>query len=259
MARKSISKKRRFEIFKRDKFTCQYCGAVSPDVILHVDHITPVKEGGGDDILNLVTACAGCNLGKGATRLDDQSELKKQQALLVELEERRQQIEMLLDWRKELHEFDNQTVDRLGQYISDRWQFPPNQNGCADLKKWMGRYTFQELIEAIEASFQSQIKYSGDKVTEESWNLAFAKIPAFATIARQGVDKPYMRDLYYIRGILKNRFGELDDPQWLARLERIHLAGITLEYLTKFAKSRGADEYDFLSEVVSLVPIETWE
>lgn len=36
--RKSLSKKTRFEVFKRDSFECQYCGAHPPSTILHVDH-----------------------------------------------------------------------------------------------------------------------------------------------------------------------------------------------------------------------------
>jgi 5-methylcytosine-specific restriction endonuclease McrA len=48
--RKSISKKARFEVFKRDAFSCQYCGAHPPDSILHVDHIVPVALGGGNEI-----------------------------------------------------------------------------------------------------------------------------------------------------------------------------------------------------------------
>ena len=40
--RKSLSKKIRFEVFKRDKFTCQYCGKTAPNVVLEVDHIEPV-------------------------------------------------------------------------------------------------------------------------------------------------------------------------------------------------------------------------
>lgn len=44
--RKSISKKLRFEVFKRDSFTCQYCGKMAPDVVLEVDHINPVASGG---------------------------------------------------------------------------------------------------------------------------------------------------------------------------------------------------------------------
>lgn len=34
--RKSISKKVRFEVFKRDGFSCQYCGATPPGALLHV-------------------------------------------------------------------------------------------------------------------------------------------------------------------------------------------------------------------------------
>jgi hypothetical protein len=69
-ARKALSKKVRFEVFKRDGFTCQYCGATPPKAILHVDHIVPVKEGGGNEETNLVTACDHCNLGKSANSLE---------------------------------------------------------------------------------------------------------------------------------------------------------------------------------------------
>lgn len=58
--RRPVSKKLRFEVFKRDNFKCQYCGASAPDVILEVDHINPVAKGGKNDILNLVTSCRDC-------------------------------------------------------------------------------------------------------------------------------------------------------------------------------------------------------
>jgi hypothetical protein len=67
--RKSISKKTRFEIFKRDGFSCQYCGATPPGVLLHLDHIVALANGGADDSDNLVTSCEPCNLGKGARAL----------------------------------------------------------------------------------------------------------------------------------------------------------------------------------------------
>ena len=49
----SISKKIRFEVFKRDGFTCQYCGNTPPNVILEVDHIEPKSKNGKDDINNV--------------------------------------------------------------------------------------------------------------------------------------------------------------------------------------------------------------
>lgn len=69
--RRSTGKRLRFEVFKRDHFTCQYCGAQPPDVVLVVDHITPVSGGGTSDPLNLITACEPCNQGKADKALGD--------------------------------------------------------------------------------------------------------------------------------------------------------------------------------------------
>lgn len=66
-----LSKKTRFEVFKRDEFTCQYCGQTPPAVTLEVDHIDPKSKGGGDGTINLITACFDCNRGKSDRILGD--------------------------------------------------------------------------------------------------------------------------------------------------------------------------------------------
>jgi hypothetical protein len=90
VSRSPISKQIRFDVFKRDGFTCVYCGAKSPDVLLECDHIHPVAEGGANEIDNLVTACQGCNRGKGAGLLSDVP--KSISARAKEIKEREQQI-----------------------------------------------------------------------------------------------------------------------------------------------------------------------
>lgn len=65
----AISKKTRFEVFKRDAFQCQYCGKKTPSTTLEVDHIHPKSKGGKDCIDNLITSCFDCNRGKGARNL----------------------------------------------------------------------------------------------------------------------------------------------------------------------------------------------
>lgn len=64
--RTPISKQLRFEIFKRDNFTCFYCNRNKDDdkIKLTIDHKVPVAEGGSDDIENLITSCEDCNSGK---------------------------------------------------------------------------------------------------------------------------------------------------------------------------------------------------
>jgi len=62
--RSSLPKALRHKILKRDRFTCQACGARSPDVELEVDHKLPVSRGGTDEESNLTTLCKDCNRGK---------------------------------------------------------------------------------------------------------------------------------------------------------------------------------------------------
>lgn len=63
--RKGISDKQRWMVLARDSFTCQYCGRKPPEVALHVDHRVSVRDGGSDELENLVTSCTQCNFGKG--------------------------------------------------------------------------------------------------------------------------------------------------------------------------------------------------
>lgn len=81
--RKAMSKKLRFEVFKRDKFVCQYCGAHPPSVVLHVDHINPVSKGGSNDMDNLITACQPCNSGKSDIELSDVPQSLQDKAAMV--------------------------------------------------------------------------------------------------------------------------------------------------------------------------------
>jgi len=63
--RKSLTKSIRHEVFKRDNYRCLECNASKDDgVVLHVDHIIPVAQGGSDELDNLQTLCQDCNLAK---------------------------------------------------------------------------------------------------------------------------------------------------------------------------------------------------
>lgn len=64
--RKTLSKRQRFQILKRDGFRCRYCGAGTAESNLQLDHIVPLSKGGPDHRCNLLTACSDCNYGKGS-------------------------------------------------------------------------------------------------------------------------------------------------------------------------------------------------
>jgi hypothetical protein len=67
----AVTKRVRFEVFRRDGFKCRYCGVTASDGAgLTVDHVVPVSLGGIDKPSNLVTACKDCNAGKSSTQPD---------------------------------------------------------------------------------------------------------------------------------------------------------------------------------------------
>lgn len=53
----------RFNLFLRDEFCCQYCGAKGE---MTFDHVLPRSRGGRTTWDNVVAACSPCNLQKGA-------------------------------------------------------------------------------------------------------------------------------------------------------------------------------------------------
>ena len=66
----------RKNVFRRDDWTCQYCGFRSKDPgKLTIDHVHPRSRGGDSGWTNLTTACAPCNIKK-ANKLLKESKMK---------------------------------------------------------------------------------------------------------------------------------------------------------------------------------------
>ncbi len=226
----------RFEVFKRDSFTCQFCGAKAPDVILQIDHLHPVSKGGDNDILNLVTSCKTCNSGKGARLLSDGSVVERQRQQIEDLEDRRQQLEMILAWRDGLLNQEDDEIAALADRISRKSQFSPNDNGRRDIRRWLSKYSLAEIVTAIDISFSTYLTFTSDgNASVESWNEAFNKVGGIISVRRTEVEKPYIRDLFYIRGILRNRV-RVDEKTVMAILEDAVVSGVDAETIKAISK-----------------------
>lgn len=196
----AISRKTRFEVFKRDSFTCQYCGRKAPDVILQADHIIPKAENGSDDFLNLTTSCDECNGGKGARRLSDRTVLEKKRRQLELLQERREQLQMLHEWELELSNLQDEEIDFLADIISRKTSSVPNEHGRALLRRWIKFYGLEEVAQATRESFERYFKE-----TTESWEEAFDRIPRVVKWKRMEKSDPERARYLYTTGILRNR------------------------------------------------------
>jgi len=237
MARQAISKKLRFEVFKRDSFTCQYCGAKAPEVVLNVDHIEPVAEGGTNDIINLVTACKDCNAGKRARRLSDDTVVRIQRKQSEESQEFLEQARAVLEWQRTLIDVEAQVTkgaaDIFNHLIGDR---SLNENGEDVLRKYIKKHGVDKVVSAMRASVESYLRRDYDgRVTDESVEKCLEMIPRIINVQDQRETKPYLKDIYYIRGILRNRFTYVNEKAAIKQMEQAYEAGVPLSSMKSLA------------------------
>lgn len=112
----AIGNKLRFDVFKRDSFTCQYCGSHPPNVVLEVDHVHPASKGGKDEINNLVTSCFECNRGKRNHTLN-----QVPQSLSINIDMVKEREKQYSEYRKLLKKVDrriNAEIDEVEKIFS---------------------------------------------------------------------------------------------------------------------------------------------
>lgn len=154
--RKGLSKTTRFEVFKRDLFTCQYCGQHPPAIILEVDHVIAVANGGSNDQDNLITACVDCNRGKAAHPLDQVTPPIKEK--MAQARERAEQLEEYNEFLLDARNKELEIVEEIGWYWfnkykeeKDAWVFGDGR--IPSIRNFVRRLTKTEILEAIDIAF----------------------------------------------------------------------------------------------------------
>ena len=146
--RTSLSKKTRFEVFKRDGFQCQYCGNVPPVVVLEVDHITPVISGGTNEIDNLLTSCSDCNRGKGPNHLTAIPEsLAEKARILSEKHEQLKAYGRLLKAKKRAEDKRIDEVEEAFRMHFDGYNFSPKFR--ESVRIFVQRMPVDRVVDAI--------------------------------------------------------------------------------------------------------------
>ena len=226
VARKNIGKKLRFEVFKRDRFTCQYCGQAAPDVVLHVDHIDPVNNGGSSEVVNLVTSCQACNLGKGKRLLDDRKAVEIQREQLAAIEERREQLKMMLDWRTECAGFEAEQVDAVETIIKMRFSRVLSPQGRLDVAGLIKKFGMSLVLDSAQAACE----YYKDA------DVAINKIGGICVCKKRDEESPGMGKFSYVRAILKNRCNYVNEGGLKDWMETAFSWGLTPDAIVEVAK-----------------------
>lgn len=170
--RKPLSVRTRFEVFKRDSFTCRYCGKSSPEVVLEVDHIVPLCEGGDDDHMNLVTACWACNSGKAGVPLSE----------VITGEDPHDKAILMLERERQLREYNAVLAEIRHEREED----------FCELRDWWCEQTHKEYIRYHDVSW-----LKGALEIHPREDIRNAMMIA--------IGKEYTRDFRYVAGILRNR------------------------------------------------------
>jgi hypothetical protein len=174
--RKSLSTRDRFEIFKRDRFTCHYCGGKPPEVVLHVDHIMPVAEGGSNDPDNLVTSCRDCNQGKGAVPLDHVRSAVTR-ATLDELHEQRNQMEAYQAFLQEERSRREGHADLVLHQLRSVVGRDADAKQRAQVLQFLKQLPAAEVMDAVDA-----LALKGDSLYGDPWRyfcgICWTKIKA---------------------------------------------------------------------------------
>lgn len=180
--------KQRFKIFKRDNFTCVYCGKRPPEVILEVDHAISKKDGGKDNEENLVTSCFECNRGKSKISVDI-FDYKKE---IGKIEESKIQLDEYYKFLEEKNNLKNKELN----IFKDYWEKYSQNNiplTISELKSFINfkkQYPIEDILDAIDIAWSNNLILTKDKIK-------------------------------YISGILKNKKLYRDNPKEAERQQQV--------------------------------------
>lgn len=147
--RGGLGNRLRFEVFKRDGFTCMYCGNKPPQIVLEVDHIVPVSKGGTNSIENLVCSCFSCNRGKAANLLG----VLPNSAIEENTREKVKQYAEYIKWIKEKAKLDEQAIDFVcAVYETYIEGYTPSERFRKTILDFIQRIGIEDTTKAMQIS-----------------------------------------------------------------------------------------------------------
>ena len=189
--RNSITVKTRFEIFKRDKFTCQYCARTTPAVILEIDHVIPVSKGGDDSEENLITSCFECNRGKGDGLLNSILKDKNIHTETLILAEKELQLSEYNFIKEKIKEREDKEIDIIKDRYIKQFSYPNYAEEAFNkilsvVRKSLKYFSYIDILEYVDYAIERTEKDSRG----EYHNVAAAK---------------------YLMGILRNKIKNIEE------------------------------------------------
>ena len=132
---------------------------------------------------------------------------------------------------------------RDAEELAHLWQklapgYVVNKNGLKGIRQLLSRFSSEDIMYAMEDAADSYLVYEANEtVTAESWERAFGKIGAICKVRQESRENPEIRELYFIRGLLRHRLSYVDERLAINLLKDAHTAGFSVDSLREIALS----------------------
>ena len=194
-------------ILERDEFTCTECGRQVPKVLLYIDKIlSPESEEAMSDMPEedkYTCLCEECY---------KQAHGHLQIKPATRTAERRRQLEMLVEWRREKRGLESDTIAYLVDYINGKIEpYSLSKKGEKDVRVAVKKSNFTDALNAVDETFDRYVTYdNGDDLNRDSVGKFVGKIGGFLYIRSL---PPVEQEMYHVLNCCKVRFTNWDQKQ----------------------------------------------
>lgn len=196
----SLSPSLRRLILERDEFTCTECGQQVPKVLLYIDKIlSPETEeafAGQPEEDKYTCLCESCY---------KQAHGHLQVKAATRTTERRQQLEMMVEWRRENRSLASDANAYLIDYINGKIEpYSLTKQGAQNVRKAIRKSNFTTALDAIDETFDHYVTYDkGEDINKASVDEFLSKIGGYLYINSL---PPVEKEMYHILNSCKSRF-----------------------------------------------------
>jgi len=108
-------------------------------------------------------------------------------------------------------------------------------NGKRSLEHLRKKFSIEQVMEAMRISVKQYVEFDEGKPTQDSVEKAWDKVGGICVLKKSDGTNPEMKEIYYIRGILRNRLSYVNENLALALLRKSVRLGAPIENLKEFA------------------------
>jgi len=171
--------------------------------VLNVDHIKPVSKGGDNTLLNLITSCFNCNSGKSDKEIDDNSAVVRQKIQLDELQSRREQLEMMIQWKEAISANENAAINTIYQKCYDLTGYYPSQGIMNEWKALLKKHGFSIVYDALLKSFDQYAVFKECDMLYSSVVQVIKKVSSIVKYEALRIEDPDVDTIYHLFNIAK--------------------------------------------------------